>query len=103
KGQKYFYYVVLLIFIVLAFKGQFKKLSCFSFIVITPMLTRHRGMFHSVWFVVLMPLLIYIAMASIFPELSRPFLLNAFFFIAGALSHIFLDRGFSRMFRYRRR
>src|SRR5882724_10040377 len=36
KGQKYFYFVVFAIFMLLAWKGRFQLLSCCSFVIITP-------------------------------------------------------------------
>lgn len=101
KGQKYFYYLVFIIFVLLAYKGRFQALSCCSFIVITPMLTRHRGIFHSTWFVVSIPVIVWLAMSALYPKLAAPFFFDTFFFIAGALSHLFLDRGLSQMFRRR--
>ena len=103
KGQKYFYYLVFVIFALLAYKGRFQVLSCCSFIIITPMLTRHRGIFHSTWFVVSVPLVVWMVMSMLYPKLAGPFFFDTFFFITGALSHLFLDRGFSRMFRFRNR
>jgi membrane-bound metal-dependent hydrolase YbcI (DUF457 family) len=104
KGQKYFYYVIFALFVLLACKGWLYHLSCFSFLAITPMLARHRGIFHSAWFVIVLPLIVWMAISMLFPALSRPFFLNTLFFITGALSHLFLDRSFSRMpfKRYRR-
>lgn len=103
KGQKYFYYVVFVIFCLLAYKGRFQALSCCSFIIITPMLTRHRGIFHSTWFVVSIPLILWIGMSMLYPQLAAPLFFDTGFFIAGGLSHLFLDRGPSRMFRLRNR
>lgn len=98
KGQKYFYYVVFGIFMFLAFTKRFIHLSLLSFIAITPMLVKHRGIFHDVWFVIVMPLCIWLVMRVIFPWLCWPLLYNTLFFIAGALSHIILDRGIRDLF-----
>jgi membrane-bound metal-dependent hydrolase YbcI (DUF457 family) len=62
-----------------------------SFLMIIPIMSRHRGLFHRTWFLVLMPLTIWAIFAAFFPAWSRPFFLNTLFFIAGALSHLFLD------------
>ena len=99
KGQKYFYYVVFILFAFLASKGHFQTLTCFSFVAIAPMLTRHRGVFHSTWFVVSVPLIAWMAMSILLPAYTWPLFVNTLFFIAGALSHLFLDRYFTQMSR----
>lgn len=103
KGQKYFYYLVFIALAVLMYQQRFRIASCFSFFAITPMLTKHRGIFHNVWFVVGLPLSIWMAMGMLFPVLAWPLFFDTLFFIAGALSHLFLDRGLSRMFGARNR
>lgn len=97
KGQKYFYYAVFLFFIILAIKKRFEIMSGLSFIIITPMLVRHRGVFHSPRFVIMIPLIAWIIVSMLFPAVSQRFLYDILFFIAGALSHIWLDLGMSHM------
>jgi hypothetical protein len=100
KGQKYFYHLVLMLLIVLAVHRQFTTITCCSFIVITPMLVRHRGIFHRSWFIITMPIIVWALASIILPSLSASLFLNTLFFIAGGLSHIVLDMGFSRMMRH---
>src|SRR5579872_4735216 len=57
KGQKYFYYVVFIFFVVLAARQHFELATCCSFLFLTPMLVRHRGIFHHPLFVIALPLL----------------------------------------------
>ena len=97
KGQKYFYYVVLVCFIILAARQRFQMLTCFSFIIITPMLVRHRGIFHSPRFVIALPLLLWIVVAMSMPQLATQFFVDMLFFITGALSHLWLDFGTRQM------
>jgi membrane-bound metal-dependent hydrolase YbcI (DUF457 family) len=99
KGQKYFYRGVLMSFIVLVSQGKYEVLSCCSFIMITPMLVRHRGVFHNPAFIMFIAAVVWILVSVSFPQLSRPLLLNLLFFVVGAFSHIFLDRFVSRYFR----
>lgn len=91
KGQKYFYYLVFIALVVLMYQQKFRVASCFSFFAITPMLTKHRGIFHNPFFVVALPLSILMAMSMLFPALSWPLFFDTIFFIAGSLSHLFLD------------
>jgi hypothetical protein len=97
KGQKYFYYLIFILLVVLAIHRQFATLACCSFIVITPMLVRHRGIFHSSWFIIAMPIAAWALAACVFPRFSASFFVNTLFFIAGGLSHIALDMGLVRM------
>jgi|HubBroStandDraft_1064217.scaffolds.fasta_scaffold118311_1 hypothetical protein len=97
KGQKYFYYVVLAGLVFLVMQREFEVLTCFSFIVITPMLVRHRGIFHSPRFIILMPLMVWIMIAMVFPSTAQPLFFDTMFFIAGAFSHLWLDFGTRQM------
>jgi hypothetical protein len=98
KGQKYFYYIILILFVLLMGHGKYQMLSCISFIIITPMLSRHRGIFHSVWLLIVLPITIWAFMSIFFPVMIRPLLINMLFFIAGALSHVLLDHCKTKFF-----
>jgi hypothetical protein len=97
KGQKYFYYVIFLVFIILAAHQRFEMLTCFSFITITPMLVRHRGIFHNPWFVIGLPLILWIVVSAAMPKVSERFFFDMLFFMIGALSHLWLDFGTRQM------
>jgi membrane-bound metal-dependent hydrolase YbcI (DUF457 family) len=99
KGQKYFYRGVLISFIVLAGQGRYEVLSCCSFVMITPMLVRHRGIFHNPLFIIFVTIIVWALGSTAAPCVSRPLFFNLLFFAAGALSHIFLDRFVSRYMR----
>jgi hypothetical protein len=104
KGQKYFYHIILILFIILACKQRFVVITCLSFIVIVPLLTKHRGIFHSSVFLIVFPISVWLLMSCIFTHVSRLLFIDTMFFIAGALSHILLDFGCARLFfsKYRR-
>ena len=98
KGQKYFYWFILLLLLSLSFRKRYDLFMGVSIIALVPMLVKHRGIFHRVWFVIGAPLLLWYIISMQFPAMSVPILLDAIFFIVGALSHLWLDMGF-RMFR----
>lgn len=100
KGQKYFYYVALICLMTLAYQQCFQMLTCFSFVMIIPMLVKHRGIFHSPRFVIAVPLLVWIVVASLLPAQSLHLFVDTLFFIVGALSHLWLDFG-TRQFLWR--
>ncbi len=97
KGQKYFYYVIFILLLILAINKQLATIACCSFIIITPMLVRHRGIFHRSWFIITLPMVVWGLTCLFLPLCSVLFFYNTLFFIAGGLSHIFLDYGFNRM------
>ncbi|HEB41493.1 MAG TPA: hypothetical protein ENI08_00545 [Candidatus Dependentiae bacterium] len=99
KGQKYFYWVVLALFIFCILWQKYKLLAGCSVIVVMPMLVRHRGIFHRLWFVILVPLAIWFFVSFYVPYIQQRMLLDTIFFIAGAISHLWLDLGIRRMLR----
>lgn len=99
KGQKYFYWFVFFSIIFLACKQRDDIIVWVSLVSIVPMLVKHRGIFHRAWFIVLMPLGLWYAVSVQCPHLSAPLLFDVMFFIAGALSHLWLDMGLKRMLR----
>lgn len=101
KGQNFFFSLLFLVLIGLALFNRFHLMAVLGCIGMTPLLVRHRGLFHRIWFLVGAPLLLAWLACGWFPRCSREALfLDALFFIIGALSHIWLDLGFKRMFRW---
>ncbi len=98
KGQHYFYWIMLILFIILAMNHQYKHLAIISILSVIPLLVKHRGVFHRLWFIVAIPLIVWYVLTIQFPGLYTALLLDTLFFIAGAISHLWLDMGM-RMFR----
>jgi hypothetical protein len=94
KGQKYFYSLIFVLFILLALRQRFEIIAACSFIILSPLLVHHRGIFHHPLFLIIVPLVLW-GFASTFlaPSLSQRLLYDVLFFILGALSHIWLDLG----------
>lgn len=99
KGQKYFYWIILGFFLLLIIGRQFKLLAVSSIASVFPMLVKHRGIFHRAWFVVAAPLVLWTLISTYAPFYSQPSLFAVLFFIAGALSHLWLDMGLKGMVR----
>ncbi len=101
KGQKYFYWLVLVSLIYLAYHKQFMPLAYVAIAATIPMLVKHRGIFHNVWFLIGgLGALSYTLMLYM-PKHEQTVFVHTLFFLAGALSHLWLDFGFVRMFRFR--
>jgi hypothetical protein len=97
KGQKIFYRVLLILFIILIVKKCTYLLLLLSFVSLLPLIVRHRGMCHEFWFVVGAPLCCGLLLGQFFPAVFLNILWDVFFFIIGALSHLYLDLGFKKM------
>jgi len=96
-GQKYFF---IMLAIVLLFCLIYQKSAWFialTFLSIIPLLARHRGFFHSLFFISALSFFL-IVCALKFNLAKAPFAVsNALFFMIGAWSHILLDRFFTQI------
>jgi len=99
KGQQFFYRIVLLVFVLLVIQRQCVLLSFLSIIALLPMLVHHRGLFHRGWFVIGFPVLTAAFCVYYAPHYAHIIWYDVLFFIAGALSHLWLDMGWRRMWR----
>jgi len=92
KGQGIFYRVVVLFLCILLLKQKLAEFILVSLLSFTPLLVRHRGIFHQPWFVVVVPFTVACVISWYQSISDLAILIDAFFFSAGALSHILLDR-----------
>jgi len=99
KGQKLFYPILLGILVLLFYNGHIELVALLAVLGLVPMMVRHRGVFHRLWFVIIFPLFVASVGALLMPECMRIFFLDTLFFIAGAISHLWLDFGTMRMLR----
>lgn len=100
KGQKIFYYGVLMLLLYLV-AGNHKKILAFvSLLAMIPLVVNHRGLLHRTWFVVLAPASCAAVMGMYFPAYQSILFFDTAFFILGALSHLWLDLGIKQMLRF---
>ena len=99
KGQKVFYRMLLMVFAFLLMSKRYQLFALISILSVVPMIVRHRGLFHKIWFVIGFPLLVFWCISAYFPVYRVILLYDVSFFIAGALSHLWLDLGVRRMLR----
>lgn len=93
KGQKYFYWIVLTVLIVLLGMQEYKLLAVCGIASITPMLSKHRGIFHEAWFIAALSAAAWLFISYLYPTQIEAFFYCALFFMIGAFSHLYLDRG----------
>jgi hypothetical protein len=100
KGQKWFYWFLFLLFICLFVWRCYFILSLLGIISLLPMLVKHRGLFHKSWFILLLGAGVLILIAMTAPRYLSAATFDIFFFLVGALSHLWLDLGLRRMLRW---
>jgi|SRR5579863_2313423 len=100
KGQNYFYWIIFFIMLVLLAQQQLYALAFCSMVSIIPMLVRHRGIFHRWWFIVLVAVGVWLLITQYAPLYRTQLGYDVLFFIVGAFSHLWLDLGLRRMFRW---
>ncbi len=97
KGQKYFYWFFLGLIFLFVHKNRIDLLIALSVIAMLPLLVKHRGLFHRLWFVIAFPLGLWWLISLQFPLIKAALFFDTLFFILGAISHLWLDLGLKRM------
>lgn len=92
KGQKVFYILLLLFLCYCLIQQRWDLFVAVSLLGIMPLLVRHRGLFHEVWFLLCLTLGIIICLQSCNKLCDALLLGNCSFFFMGCLSHVVLDR-----------
>ncbi len=98
KGQNFFYGIMAPAYIFLFARGQWVLCFLVGLCALVPLLTHHRGLFHRWWFICVFASLWGFALIHMFPHNVFDLELGTLFFILGALSHLWLDFGFRKIF-----
>lgn len=99
KGQFWFSWLMIIIMILLLMHQHYAAAATIGIASMVPMLSKHRGIFHNLWFVIAVS---GIATFMINQCLKPHIYLCSYdmvFFIAGAWSHIILDLGIRKAFK----
>ncbi len=99
-SQKYLYGILFISLLALIGKKKFYTVACIGMLSMIPIFSNHRGLFHRPWFVILLPFATWYWLSQSFPSMTMFLFCDMLFFIAGALSHLWLDMGF-KMFKVR--
>lgn len=97
KGQKLFYSLTLLILCIFLWYERFDLFIGLSLLATVPLLVKHRGLFHQLWFLIFISITTGLVVGSIRSDFSVWAMENSLFFLAGAISHIVLDRVGTRL------
>lgn len=93
KGQKLFARILAAVFLLCMVQQRIDGMALVGGLAFLPLLARHRGLFHRVWFLALIASCCYGGMLLIMPHYIGIFGWDLIFFFIGAVSHILLDRG----------
>lgn len=92
KGQKIFYMLVLIFLCYCLIQQRLDLFIAVSLLGLIPLLVRHRGLFHEIWFLLLLTFVSFICFKSCSKQDELLLLANSSFFFMGCLSHVVLDR-----------
>lgn len=100
KGQKVFYSLLFFFLIYLFLMGKYCLFVSATFLGIIPILVRHRGIFHHIWFLLALSLAATFCVKSFCSFYETVLISNCWFFFAGSVSHVVLDRTVTAIKRY---
>jgi hypothetical protein len=98
KGQQLFYKAMIGILTLCLVYKAYLPATLLSLCSLTPLMTKHRGLFHELWFLFFITGIFSLLMVWFFPAHKDVIVTNALFFTVGFVSHLWLDRGFKRTF-----
>lgn len=99
KGQKIFYSMLACAMVICVINQQLTILAGIALAAMLPLLSNHRGIFHRLWFVMLLVGLASGALIIAYPAEQQRVLYDAGFFVVGVVSHLYLDVGLKNMIR----
>lgn len=97
KGQKLFYTIALFVLFCFLYYERTDLFIGLSLLATVPLLVKHRGLFHQLWFLIFISITTGLVIGSFHAQYSAWAMKNALFFLSGAISHILLDRSITRL------
>jgi membrane-bound metal-dependent hydrolase YbcI (DUF457 family) len=96
RGQNLFYLALAVGYGLALMAGKLAWSPFFVAAALFPMLMRHRGLSHNLWFAVAISVSTGLGLSIVFPAHAQAAWFDALFFGAGIFSHLALDRWFSK-------
>lgn len=93
RGQQIFYLLFVLFLGSSIFLKQYTLGAWSGLIGMLPLVTRHRGLFHSSWFLIFLLILISHHLTLILPNYKTLIFSGTYFFALGIFSHLLCDFG----------
>ena len=91
-GKWLLIFFVLLILILVLVQASLTILIGIFVLSLLPFFVRHRGLFHNIFFLALVPATLAFILSWYFPNQSASIKTGAYFFFLGTLSHVALDK-----------
>jgi hypothetical protein len=101
-GQNLFLKVLLLIVALCLFLQASLPLTLLLIFSVLPLVMPHRGLFHNLYFIVVLVALCTGSLLYSMPASWRSIIFLAGYFLLGVLSHLILDKGMRRTFHHSR-
>lgn len=101
KGQKLSYLLIGLLCVWLLLNGYYQAVTILALMALLPMMVRHRGIFHNIWFVLVLAAATVVICSRYTPITCYMACMDALFFMVGVISHLWLDRGWRRLLKIR--
>jgi membrane-bound metal-dependent hydrolase YbcI (DUF457 family) len=95
RGQNIFYLALAVGYGIALMAGKLAWSPFFVAAALFPMLMRHRGLSHNIWFAVAISCCVGIGLTIAFPTHTQAAWFDALFFGVGVISHLVLDAWFS--------
>lgn len=102
KGQLVFYKLIFIALVYCLFVWRWDIFATISMLAVMPLLVKHRGIFHQIWFLLIITFGIILLTKAFYKDQEALYVANSLFFFAGSLSHVLLDRLGSKIKRYLR-
>lgn len=90
-GQKWLFRILFVAGLLLLFHQYYQAMSAMLLVAIVPLLVRHRGLLHNIFFISGVAIAGFLLLSTRFPPYKEMILLDTLFFWLGAISHLWLD------------
>lgn len=100
KGHNLFYLAMLPLLLFLIAQSRYQLAALLAVASLLPLVAQHRGLFHRFWFLLIIAgaLVLVVPIYTGIP--TKTIRIDLLFFLAGALSHLWLDLGIRKMFQF---
>lgn len=101
KGRRVWFRLALVSVCILILAHAWLLTCALAMAMCIPLLVRHRGILHSLWFYLVTYIVIAILSFCWCPRYAHLIVVDLLFLLLGVISHLWLDRGLVRMLRFK--
>jgi len=100
KGQQISYLILVILLVCLLCSKQCMIAALVGIAALTPLFVAHRGVFHRLWFIAGLTVVMVFILLQLMPLYHERILANGIFFLMGAMTHLMLDGGWRMVTRW---